>query len=163
MKLSTLTVSLIAISSATAFAAAPTAGSRMLGLVETVATLEARYPGKVVAIELDDSGDKAAHYHVELRFPDSGSARLDVDAATLGIGLHETAPVESGAATLAQASALLTAAIPGEMLVAELDSTDDVPAHYDIDIRLPQGAVARLKVDAVTRQIGWRTPAIVND
>jgi DNA-binding response OmpR family regulator len=31
------------------------------------------------------------------------------------------------------------------------------------DARLPQGALARLKVDSATRQIAWRAPAIVTD
>jgi hypothetical protein len=54
-------------------------------------------------------------------------------------------------------------AVPGHVLVAEFDAASGTPAHYDIDVRLPRGAVARLKVDPATRQIGWRSPAIVND
>jgi hypothetical protein len=33
--------------------------------------------------------------------------------------------------------------------------------HYDVDVRLPQGAIARLEVDPATLQIAWRNPAIV--
>jgi len=54
-------------------------------------------------------------------------------------------------------------AVPGQLLVAEFDAASGASAHYDIDVRLPHGAVARLKVDPATRQIGWRSPAIIND
>jgi uncharacterized membrane protein YkoI len=125
--------------------------------------MESRYPGKVAAIELDASGDKAAHYHVDMRFPKGGLEKLDVDAATLRIASREAAPTAAGSIPLLYAAAMVTAAIPGQMLLAELDATNGAPPHYDVDVRLPQGAIARLKVDAVTRQIGWRTPAIINE
>ena len=163
MKIRTLAWTVIALSSATAFAATTPAAGRVLGLGEAVAQLESRYPGRVVAIELDDSGDKAAHYHVDLRFADGGLTRADVNAATLDVALREPAPLAAGSASLAEVAALLTAAVPGQMIVAELDAPDGSAAHYDVDIRLPQGAIARLKVDAATRQIGWRTPAILAD
>jgi len=163
MKIRTLALTAIALSAATAFAAASSPVGRTPGLSETVAQLESRYPGRVVAIELDDAGDKAAHYHVDMRFAESELTRLDVDAVTLGIALREPAPLAAGSATLADVAALLGAAIPGEMTVAQLDATDGLPPHYDVDVRLPDGAIARLKVDATTRQIGWRNPAIVND
>ena len=76
---------------------------------------------------------------------------------------RDAAPLAAGSIPLLYAAAMVTAAIPGELLVAELDTTNGVPPHYDVDVRLPQGAIARLKVDAATRQIGWRTPAIIND
>ncbi len=163
MKIHTLALTAIALSSAIAWAAPTPPAGRTLGLTETVARLESRYPGKVVAIELDDSGDKAAHYHVNMRFAEGGQTQLDVDAVTLDVALREPAPRAAGSATLADVAALLAAAVPGEMIVATFDATDPLPAHYDVDIRLPQGAIARLKVDAATRQIGWRTPAIYND
>jgi uncharacterized membrane protein YkoI len=163
MKVRTLAVSLISLASVAALAASPTSASRTLGLGQTVVVLESRYPGKVVAIALDDSGDKSAHYHVDMRFPKSGLARLDVDAATLAIASREAAPLTGGSTGLVNAAVLVAAAIPGQMLAAELDAAEGVPAHYDVDVRLPHGAVARLKVDAASRQIGWRSPAIIDD
>ena len=165
MKIRTLTLTALALSTVTAaaVAAASSPAGRAPGLGEAVARLESRYPGKVVAIELDAAGDKAAHYHVDMRFPASGLARLDVDAATLDIASRLPAPLATGSATLAEVAGLLGAAIPGQMTVAQLDATSGLPPHYDVDVRLPQGAIARLKVDAATRQIGWRDPAIVND
>ncbi len=163
MKIRTLTFTALALTAATAFATASSPTGHVPGIGETIAQLESRYPGKVVAIELDAAGDGAAHYHVDMRFPASGLARLDVDAATLDIASRLPAPLATGSATLAEVAAMLGAAIPGQMTVAQLDATNGLPPHYDVDVRLPQGAVARLKVDAATRQIGWRDPAIVND
>ena len=158
MKISALAVSLLAASSLTAVAA-----PRLYGLADAVTELESRYPGKVVAIVLDDAGDKAAHYHVDMQFPGSASVRIDVDAATLAIESRDAGHLPAGSATLAEAAALLAGAIPGEILLAELDAATGPAAHYDVDVRLPQGAVARLKVDATTRRIDWRTPAVIAD
>lgn len=157
MDLRTLLFTLTA--AGTTAAAAGTAGA-VAGLGETVALLEARYPGTVVAIAVDDNGDRPAHYHVDMRFPASGMARLAVDPATLAVTAREPAPLAPGSASLVHAVALVMGAVPGDLLLAELDATNGVPPHYDVDVRLPQGAIARLKVDSTTRQIGWRTPAI---
>ena len=158
MALRSLLFTLAAVGTTAAAATGPVAD-----LGETVALLEARYPGKVVAIALDDAGDRAAHYHVDMSFPASGMARLDVDAATFAVEAREYAPVPAGSASLVHAAALVMGAVPGDLLVAELDTTSGVRPHYDVDVRLPEGAVARLKVDSATRGIDWRTPAIAND
>ena len=162
MKIRTLAPALIALCSVPAFAADAPAG-RALGLVEMVAAMESRYPGKVVAIALDNSGDKRSHYHVDMQFTDRGTVRADVDAVTLALASRDHASLEPGSATLADATALVAQAVPGQLLVAEYDAASGAPAHYDVDVRLPEGAVARLKVDPATRQIGWRSPAILND
>ena len=163
MKIRTLALTAFALSSATTFAAAPSPTDQPLNLALVVAHMESRFPGEVVGIELDASGDKRAHYHVDMRFPDSGLARVDVDATTLDIAAREPMPLAAGTATLSQVAALVAAQIPGQVTVAELDSTYGAPAHYDVDVRLPQRRVAQLKVDAKTRQIAWRNPAIVDE
>jgi uncharacterized membrane protein YkoI len=163
MKTRTLALTVFAFFSASAIGAAASLPGRTLGLGEVVTHLESRYPGQVVAIALDSAGDKAAHYHVDMRFAESELTRLDVDAVTLDIALREPAPLAAGSATLADVAALLGAAIPGEITVAQLDQTNGLPPHYDVDVRLPQGPIARLKVDAATREIGWRYPAIIAD
>ena len=157
MKTATL-ASLLLLASTSALAAASPAGSRPLALDEAVATLEAHYQGKVVAIALDDAGDKPAHYHVDMRFPESGLARVDVDAATLEIAARDVAAPPLG---LLHAVARVAAAVEAPLLAAHLDAAGGAPAHYDVDVRLPDGWIARLKVDATSGQIGWRTPAVV--
>jgi uncharacterized membrane protein YkoI len=161
MKIRLLVSALAALSATVASATSPATAGRPLNLALVVSHLESRYPGEVVAIELDASGDKPAHYHVDMQFPDSGLARVDVDAATLDVAAREPVRPAPGSATLADATALVAASFPGRVTAAELDSTQGVAAHYDVDVLLPTRHVARLKVDSATRQIAWRVPAIV--
>ncbi|MFO1315670.1 MAG: PepSY domain-containing protein [Burkholderiales bacterium] len=158
MKTASLASLLLLLSSTSALAAASPTGHRLVPLNEAVAALESRYPGKVVAIAFDDAGDKAAHYHVDMRFPESGLARVDVDATTLEIASRDAATPPLG---LLHAVARVASAVDGPLLAAHLDTASGAPAHYDVDVRLPEGWVARLKVDAASGQIGWRTPAVV--
>jgi uncharacterized membrane protein YkoI len=162
MRTRMLAVALLALSSS-ALAADPSVTSRALELGDVVAAMESRYPAKVVAVQLDAAGDKPAHYHVDLRFAEDAIAKLDVDAATLQVSAREASELSPSAIWLVHATALIMSSIPGQLLSAELDATNGVAPHYDIDVKLPQGAIARLKVDATTRQIGWRTPAIISD
>lgn len=129
-------------------------------LADVVRTLEARYPGEVTVIELDAGGDRPAHFHVDMRFPASGTARLDVDAATLAIASREPAGI-APATPFVYAVALVGSAIEGQVVASRYDDTNGAPAHFDVDVALPSGAIARLKVDAATGRVGWRTPAVV--
>ena len=162
MKPLTLALAAIALSAAPAFAASPQTEARPLKLGEMVSYMESTFPAQVTAIQLDTAGDKAAHYHVDILFPEFGLMKWDVDPVTLDIASRDPAPLPNGSATIFEAAALIACQVPGQLTRAELDSSDDVPAHYDVDVRLPQGQIARLKVDSATRQIGWRTPAIVD-
>jgi uncharacterized membrane protein YkoI len=161
MKIRTIAFAAIALSSASAFATAPSAADGQLKLTEVAAHMESHYSGDVVAIQFDPSGDKRPHYHVDMRFPQGGLAMIDVDAVTLEVASREPVPLAAGAATLPEVVVLAAAQLPGQVTVAELDSTFGVQPHYDVDVRLPHGAVARLKIDPETRQIAWRNPAIV--
>jgi uncharacterized membrane protein YkoI len=163
MKLGTLAYTLLMLSSAGVLASTLPSGGRLVALDETVMALEARFPGKVVAIALDDSGDKVAHYHVDMRFPESGLARVDVDAATLEISGREPLTSPAWPVGMIHAVARITSAVEGPLLAAALDTANGAPAHYDVDVGLPDGWIARLKVDAASGQIGWRTPAVVSE
>lgn len=163
MSIRTLVLGIVALSSVSALAIAATPAVPPLKLSEVVARMEARYPGEVVAIALDAAGDKPAHYHVDMRFPDSGLARVEVDAATLELASRFPERIDSGAATLPEVASLIGGLVPGQITAVELDSTVGTPAHYDVDVRLPDGPTARLKVDARTRRIAWREPAVVVD
>ena len=162
MKIRTLALTAIAVFSASPFAMASSPAGDPVKLAQVVTHMESRYPGEVVAIQFDGSGDKRAHYHVDMRFPEGGLAILDVDAMTLAISSREPAPLKAGSTTLAHAAALIARHLPGQVVVAELDAFDGTAPHYDVDVRLPNGAIAQLKVDAATRQIAWRDPAIVD-
>jgi len=127
----------------------------------------ARTRGNLAAAMVDSAGKGLVSRrpglsgNVDMRFPGSGAATLDVDAMTLAIASRDAGPLAAGSATLSEAVALVAAQIPGQLTMAELDAGAGAPPHYDIDILLPQGALARLKVDTATRQIAWREPAIV--
>ncbi len=161
MQIRILASALLALSSTGVLAATPPAAQPFVPLNDAVAALEARYPGKVVAIALDDAGDKAAHYHVDMRFPASGFAYVDVDAATLEIASREAVAHPAWPVGMLHAVARVTSAVDGPLLAAQLDTGTGATAHYDVDVGLPDGWVARLKVDAVSGTIGWRTPAVV--
>lgn len=164
MKTRTLLIATLALAAAatvTTVAASRSPQTRPLTLAEMVAHLESRYPGEVTAIRFDAGGAKGPHYHVDMSFPQSGVARVDVDAVTLKLASRDETPLASGSATLAEAAALIAASLSGEVTVVELDSATGKPVHYDIDVRLEHGSLARLELDPATRQIGWREPAIV--
>jgi uncharacterized membrane protein YkoI len=118
---------------------------------------------RVTAIQFDASVDKRPHYHVDLRFPQSGIATLDVDAVTREISAHHVLELGSDVATLPEVSALIAQQIPGQMTIATLDAADGLAPHYDVDVRLLGGKLARVKVDAATRSIGWPQPAIIDE
>jgi uncharacterized membrane protein YkoI len=161
MRIRSLALTAIALACVPAFAVVVPLAGEPRRLAEVAAQMEARYPGEVVAIAADTSADQGPHYHVDMRFPSSGLARLDVDARTLAIGSRESTFPVAGSATLLEAVALVAANLPGQVTLAELDATASVTAHYDIDVRLPEHGVARLAVDAATRAITWRSPHVV--
>jgi uncharacterized membrane protein YkoI len=168
MKTCTLIFTAIAALSATvvpvaAIAAEPPLNAGSRSLAETVAHMESTYQGEVTAIQFDASGDKRPHYHVDLRFPQSGIARLDVDAVTHEISAHQILPRGPEWATLSDVTTLIAAQIPGQVTIATLDAAAGVVPHYDVDVRLSNDKTARVKVDAATRAIGWRQPAIVDE
>ena len=163
MKLRMLAVTLTAMWSAGALAAGASAAKDAMPLRDVVTQMESRYAGDVVAIALDTSGDKPAHYHVDLYYAAAGTAKLDVDAASLDIASREQPLPEERWTSLAGAAALAGTYVRGQVISAELDSVSGEAPHYDIDVRVAPDRIARLKVDPVTRQISWRTPAILVD
>lgn len=164
MKMPALVFTALAAASAAVLAAGPTSNARSLRLAEMVKYMESTYHGEVTAIELDAAGDKRPHYHVDIRYPQSGLAKLDVDAVSGEIFAHDTGLLPPGSATLPEVTALVATQLPGRQLViAQLDTGDGVAPHYDVDVRLERGKLGRLKVDAATRSIGWRQPAVIDE
>lgn len=160
MKPAVAALSLAVLWSAGALAAS--SPERIVPLREVIAQMEARYQGEVVAARLDDSGDKPLHYHVDVRYPEAGVAKLDVDAYMLAISAREQArPGERWTTSLAGAAAYAATLLQGQVLAAELDAIDGEPAHYDVDVRLANNAIARVKVDPVTRSLAWRANPVV--
>lgn len=163
MKIRTLVFALAGLASAATFASGLPHAGRPATLAEMVAHLESRYPGEVTAIQYDASGAKGPHYHVDMRFPASGLAQVDVDAVTFRIASRDVGPLPGDSATLAEAVRFVNAQIPGQVTLAALDPAYGRSPHYEIDVRLAHGGIAQLRLDPATRQIGWREPAIVAD
>ena len=163
MKIQTLVLAAVATVAATAVAAEPGPNPRPFRMSEIVSYMESICHGEVTAIQLDASGDKPPHYHVDIWYPDSGLARVDVDAASREMFAHDTGRLAPGSATLAEVATLMAAQLPGHLTIVELDTGDGAAPHYDVDARLGDGKIARLKVDAATRSIGWREPAVVDE
>lgn len=164
MKTRTLLVSALALATAatvTAVAASRSHHDRPLSLAEMVRYLEDKYPGEVTAIRLDAGGAKGPHYHVDMRFPQSGIARVDVDALTRKLASRDDALLGPDSATLSEAAAVIAAAVDGQVTIVELDAAMGRPVHYDVDVRLDDGGLARFELDPATRRIGWREPAVV--
>ena len=161
MKLRTLATTIIALSVLPVISWASSNDDGPRELRKVVKHLEARYPGEVVAITRDASADERPHYHVDMSFGAAGTARLGVDARTLELDTRELSHASPGGASLADAVALVAAHVPGEIIVAEVDAAPGSAPHYEIDVRLPDRAVAQLRVDATTRGISWRTPHVV--
>ena len=161
MKLRTIALTIAALSAMPVLAWASSDDDGPRELRKVVKRLEARYPGEVVAIARDASADERPHYHVDMNFGAAGTARLDVDARTLELDTRELPHATPGGASLADAVALMAAHVPGEIIVAEVDAAPGIAPHYEIDVRLPDRAVAQLRVDAATRAIAWRTPHVV--
>lgn len=162
MKMHTLLFAALAAVSTTA-AAGTTANPAPLRLAEMVKYVEATYGGEVTAIEFDAAGDKSPHYHVGLWYPQAGPAQMDIDAVSRRIVVHDTGDLPAGAMTLAEATTLVSTHVPGRLTIAQLDAADGTPPHYDVDVRLDSGKIARLKIDAATREIGWRQPPVVDE
>jgi len=161
MKLRTIALTIAALSAMPALAWASPDDDGRRELRDVVKRLEARYPGEVVAITRDASDAERPHYHVDMSFGAAGLARLDVDAATLALDTRDLPQASPGGASLTEAVTLVAANVPGEIIAAEIDAVPGVVPHYEIDVRLPSRAVARLRVDAATRDISWRSPRVV--
>ncbi len=134
--------------------------STPMNLTEAVAFMHSQFPGDIVAAELDTTGDKSPHYHVDIRFPHGALARLELDALTRKISSRQP-PVEpeDGAMSLTDTIAFISTQFPGKVMLAELDGSDATNPHYHVDMRLINGRTARLRIDPVTRLVSWRGTA----
>lgn len=90
--------------------------------------------------------------------PTQGYAARDLDGHTVQLlGGRERA--FNG--TLRKAERDITASLPG---VVEVVARDNDPSlHYHVDVRLTNGALARLAVAPETGQLSWRQPSVIRD
>lgn len=137
--------------------------SQPMTLVQAVDYMQSLYPGEVVAAELDTSGDKPAHYHVDIRFPHGRTAYLEVDALTRAIASRMPS-VESGPGTmdLVRGAQFIAAHYPGTVTLAEIDGSNAKDIHYHVDMRLANGRAARFRLDPENGAIRWRNPDAID-
>ena len=64
--------------------------------------------------------------------------------------------------TREQAKLYVANQLPGEPVSVCADAHAAEP-HYHVDVRLAQGQLARLNVDAHTGEFSWRDPAVLQD
>lgn len=103
------------------------------------------------------------------------SAALAATAAFAGEGRHDHEQMSDrcsdfragnaadGAMTPKQAKRYVAAHLPGKVTEVRADARDAAEPHYHVDVRLPQGAIARLNVEASSGKLSWREPAILQD
>ncbi len=142
------------------FAAGSTEPPPLPRLADIEAHLES-YGGQVTAIQLDESDNKPAHYHVQVRYPGNRLVSFDVDTARRAISTHDATAATASLASLSEVATLVAGQLPGQLTLVEFDGGAGVAPHYDVDVRLPSG-IARLKVDAKSKAIDWRQPPIIN-
>lgn len=136
--------------------------SQPMTLAQAVAYMQSLYPGEVVAAGLDTTGDKPAHYHVDIRFPHGRTARLEVNALTRAIASRmPSAEAAPGTMDLVKGAQFIAALYPGTVTLAEIDGTNARDIHYHVDMRLANGRDARFRLDPESGAIRWRNPAAI--
>jgi len=164
MKTRLLVAALTAAWSVGGVAAETPSGDGFIPVRDAVAYVEAVYRGEVVAIELDAAGDKDAHYHVDLHYPGAIVAPLELDARSMEARVRHAQLGAQDGITLGDAAVLAVQTLgSGELIAVQLDATDSNAVHYEVDVRLPAGQVARLKLDPRNGQLDWRSPPILGN
>jgi uncharacterized membrane protein YkoI len=116
-----------------------------LDLGEAVALIESTFPGRVIAAQCDSTGGDALHHHVDMQLPNGAVARFDVDGRT-GRIVNRPIPEESTPPFgLQQVVSHVRQQMPGEIVAAEFDP--DPRPHYHVNMRLPDGRLAKLELD----------------
>lgn len=164
MKFPMLVLAAGALAAAPAMAADSPLRAQPMKLADAVAYVQSQYPGEVIAAELDATGDKSPHFHVDVRFPHGRTAKLEVDALTRRIASRQPpAELPPGAMTLPQAVQYVTQRLDGQVTTAELDASDGLSPHYHVDFRMADGRTARFRLDPVTGHAGFRHPAMEDE
>jgi len=120
-------------------------------LAEILATVQARWPGRILDVELERARDGRRIYDIELIGPDGRKQDVHVDAASGRI--IEAAPDAATSAAirpLASITRELLARHPGLVTDVELDTTREGHAIYEIELLRSDGRTLELRVDAIT-------------
>lgn len=116
-------------------------------LAEILATVQARYPGRILDVEIDRSRDGRRVYDIELLDADGRKLEISVDAAS-GAVIEPRATDDDVLLPLAPILRTLLAAHPGKILDVELERDRDDRAIYEIELLTVDGRTLELVVDA---------------
>ncbi len=130
------------------------AAGRIKPLAEILAAVQARYPGRVLDVELERARDGRRIYDIELIGADGRKQDVHVDAAT-GTILDSTAEGVDPAAMLPLATVLrgVLQRHPGVVVDVELERGRDGRDVYEIELQLADGRRLELAVDAANGDI----------
>ncbi len=130
------------------------AAGRIKPLAEILAAVQARYPGRVLDVELERARDGRRIYDIELIGTDGRKQDVHVDAAT-GTILDSTAEGVDPAAMLPLATVLrgVLQRHPGVVVDVELERGRDGRDVYEIELQLADGRRLELAVDAANGDI----------
>ncbi len=137
------------------------ASDKPLDFTNAVHYAETALTAKVLHASVDP---EHGHYHVDVRMSDGGVHALQIEPASWDMQPRDGTPTKDPGMPLpvglSKAARHVLKQVPGKLTLAELDVEDTKEPHYHMDVRLGNGKVAQLTVNATTGQMDWRTPAI---
>lgn len=111
----------------------------------------ARYPGRVIDVELERDRSDREVYEVELLREDGRSIELSIDAESGRILDDDVRKAAQGQVMpLPDVLDRLAASYPGSVVEVELERRVDGPPYYEIDIRGDDGRTLEVRVDAAS-------------
>lgn len=119
-------------------------------LADILVSVQQRYPGRVVDIDLEQGPDGRRWY--EIKMVNGQRTKLYIDALT-GQEISEPGKEELGLVPLSQVLRALAVSHPGVVLEAELEGGHGAPLRYDIQVLGAQGQTAEVRVDARTGRV----------
>ena len=125
------------------------AGARPLATI--LRDVLARYPGRVIDVELERDRSDREVYEVELLRDDGRSIELSIDAESGRILDDDVRKAAQGQVMpLPDVLDRLAASYPGTVVEVELERRIDGLAYYEIDVRGDDGRTLEVRVDAAT-------------
>jgi uncharacterized membrane protein YkoI len=120
-------------------------------LAEILATVQARYPGRILDVEIDRARDGRRVYDIELLDADGRKIEVSVDAATGALIEPETVGVDA-LLPLSQILRAVLADHPGQIVDVELERDREDRAVYEVELLTADGRTLELVIDARSGQ-----------
>ena len=123
-------------------------------LATILAAVQARYPGRILDVELERARDGRRIYDIELVGPDGRKQDVHVDAAT-GEFVDSRAGLSPGAGAMPLATILreVLARHPGRIIDVELERDRSDREVYEVELLREDGRSIELSIDAESGRI----------